>query len=51
MCYPMGGTVDGLAGDHVLVAPPYTIDESHIAEIVDKLDAAIAGALDAAKAA
>jgi adenosylmethionine-8-amino-7-oxononanoate aminotransferase len=51
MCYPMGGTVDGLAGDHVLLAPPYTIDEGHIAEIVDKLDAAIAGALNAAKAA
>ena len=41
MCYPMGGTVDGLEGDHVLLAPPYIIDDTHVAEIVDKLDAAI----------
>ncbi|GKS89429.1 aspartate aminotransferase family protein [Acidovorax sp. SUPP2539] len=23
LCYPFGGTVDGLRGDHVLLAPPY----------------------------
>lgn len=51
MCYPMGGTVDGLEGDHVLLAPPYIIDETHVAEIVDKLDTAINGALETAKAA
>ena len=44
MCYPMGGTVDGKHGDHILLAPPYIIDGDHIAEIVDKLS----GALDAA---
>jgi len=42
ICYPMGGLVDGAAGDHVMLAPPFIIDENHIAEIVDKLDAAIA---------
>ena len=41
MCYPMGGTVDGLRGDHILLAPPYTITEDHITEIVDKLDRAL----------
>lgn len=51
MVYPMGGTVDGQAGDHVLIAPPYIIDESHVAELVDKLDSAINGALTASKAA
>ena len=45
LCYPMGGTVDGRHGDHVLLAPPYIIDENHIAEIVDKLSQAINAAL------
>nr|WP_276204516.1 aminotransferase class III-fold pyridoxal phosphate-dependent enzyme [Pseudomonas putida] len=47
MCYPMGGTIDGQRGDHILLAPPYIIDSRHIDEIVDKLalaiDSAIAG--------
>jgi len=51
MVYPMGGTVDGQAGDHVLIAPPYIINETHVAELVDKLDSAIDGALTASKAA
>lgn len=38
MCYPMGGTIDGLKGSHVLLAPPYIIDQGHVHEIVDKLD-------------
>src|SRR5690349_13152647 len=25
MCYPMGGTIDGRQGDHVLLAPPYIV--------------------------
>ena len=37
ICYPMGGIVDGKSGDHVMLAPPYIINESHIAEIMDKL--------------
>jgi adenosylmethionine-8-amino-7-oxononanoate aminotransferase len=45
ICYPMGGTVDGLHGDHVLLAPPYIIDSGHCDEIVDKLAAAIQAAL------
>ena len=51
MCYPMGGTVDGLAGDHVLLAPPFIIDDTHVDEIVGKLDNAISDALETSKAA
>jgi adenosylmethionine-8-amino-7-oxononanoate aminotransferase len=40
MCYPMGGTIDGKRGDHVIIAPPYTIEDQHIDEIIDKLSAA-----------
>jgi adenosylmethionine-8-amino-7-oxononanoate aminotransferase len=45
ICYPMGGTVDGQRGDHVLLAPPYIIDETHVAEIVSKLSEAINAAI------
>lgn len=41
MCYPMSGTINGRDGHHVLLAPPYIIDESHIGEIVDKLEASL----------
>jgi adenosylmethionine-8-amino-7-oxononanoate aminotransferase len=48
MCYPMGGTIDGRRGDHVLLAPPYTIDASHVDAIVGGLAAAIDAAVAAA---
>jgi len=35
MCYPMGGTIDGQRGDHVLFAPPYIITQNQIGDIVD----------------
>jgi len=41
MCYPMGGTVDGERGDHVLLAPPFIIETGHADEIVEKLAAAL----------
>ena len=37
ICYPAGGIVDGKSGDHVMLAPPFIVNASHIAEIVDKL--------------
>lgn len=37
MCYPMGGTIDGKQGHHILLAPPYIIESTHIAAITDKL--------------
>jgi adenosylmethionine-8-amino-7-oxononanoate aminotransferase len=46
MVYPMGGTVDGNRGDHVLLAPPFIIDDAAIDVIVewlgDAIDAAVA---------
>jgi adenosylmethionine-8-amino-7-oxononanoate aminotransferase len=45
VCYPMGGIVDGTRGDHVMLAPPFIVEEHHLAEIVDKLGDAIDTAL------
>ncbi|MEM9423098.1 MAG: aspartate aminotransferase family protein, partial [Pseudomonadota bacterium] len=45
ICYPMGGTIDGRNGDHVLLAPPYIMQEHHIDEIVSKLKAGLDNAL------
>jgi len=42
MCYPMGGTVDGVRGDHVLLAPPYIVSESEIEDLADRLVDAVA---------
>lgn len=41
MCYPMGGTIDGARGDHVLLAPPFIVEDAHLDELVDKLSRAI----------
>ena len=48
ICSPMGGTVDGRRGDHVLLAPPFILSDDQVGEIVDKLDTAFAEALPAA---
>ena len=45
ICYPMGGTIDGQQGDHVLLAPPFIIDSGHIDEIVSKFDKALKATL------
>lgn len=45
MCYPGGGTIDGRRGNHVLLAPPFIIDDGHVEEIVDKLGGSIDAAL------
>lgn len=45
MCYPMGGTIDGVQGDHVLLAPPYIIQPEQVDLIVDRLAAAINAAV------
>jgi adenosylmethionine-8-amino-7-oxononanoate aminotransferase len=45
MVYPMGGTIDGLSGDHVLLAPPFIIDAAGIDAIVARLGDAIEAAL------
>jgi adenosylmethionine-8-amino-7-oxononanoate aminotransferase len=45
MCYPMGGTIDGQRGDHVMLAPPFILEEPQLDELVDKLSRAIDGAI------
>jgi adenosylmethionine-8-amino-7-oxononanoate aminotransferase len=45
MVYPMGGTIDGQKGDHVLLAPPFIATAANIDEIVDRLGGALDDAL------
>ena len=45
ICYPMGGNVDGIAGDTVIIAPPYNASLSELDEIIDRLDLSIRQAL------
>ena len=40
VCYPSSGTADGLAGDHVLLAPPFTASAAELDEMLDRLAAA-----------
>ena len=37
ICYPMGGNIDGIRGDVVIISPPYIATEAELGEIVDKL--------------
>ena len=51
LCYPMGGTIDGRRGHHILLAPPFIINEEELDLIVDRLSStlnAILPALDQA---
>jgi adenosylmethionine-8-amino-7-oxononanoate aminotransferase len=43
--YPAGGTVNGRDGDHVLIAPPFIIEDGQIDELVGKLSRALDTAL------
>ncbi len=45
MVYPMGGTLDGARGDHVLLAPPFIVQADMIDTIVDRLGDAVDAAL------
>jgi adenosylmethionine-8-amino-7-oxononanoate aminotransferase len=45
LCYPMGGTVDGVQGDHVLFAPPFIVEASQLDELVEKFSAALSTTL------
>ena len=45
LCYPMGGTIDGARGDHVLLAPPYIASDGDIHRIVERLGRAIDAAI------
>ena len=37
LIYPGGGTADGRAGDHILLAPPYNVTDGELEMIVDLL--------------
>ncbi len=41
LVYPMQGSVDGISGDHILLAPPAIITKEQIAWAVDQLSASI----------
>jgi len=45
MVYPMGGTLDGRRGDHVLIAPPFIVTPGDIDAIVERLGNAVDAAL------
>lgn len=44
-CYPMAGSVDGTAGDHAILAPPFIATEAEILEIADRFAGAVADVL------
>jgi adenosylmethionine-8-amino-7-oxononanoate aminotransferase len=49
--YPMGGTIDGRRGDHVLLAPPFVSSDAELAEMVSRLKDAVERALQEARSA
>jgi adenosylmethionine-8-amino-7-oxononanoate aminotransferase len=47
LVYPGGGTIDGVRGDHILIAPPFIVDAATVDAIVER----VGDAIDAAVAA
>ncbi|MEM9911001.1 MAG: aspartate aminotransferase family protein [Pseudomonadota bacterium] len=47
ICYPMAGTIDGKRGDHILLAPPFIIEDAQLDELTDRLSTALAEVLSA----
>jgi adenosylmethionine-8-amino-7-oxononanoate aminotransferase len=47
ICYPAGGTADGWRGDHILLAPPFIVTPSEVAEICDRVGDAVNAAIGA----
>ncbi|MCL2894407.1 aspartate aminotransferase family protein [Brenneria tiliae] len=41
LVYPMGGTVDGQYGDHILIAPPFIVTEQQLDFVVETLASVI----------
>ena len=50
VCYPAGGTADGINGDHVLLAPAFVIRESEVEMLVDLLERSLGETLGAVEA-
>jgi adenosylmethionine-8-amino-7-oxononanoate aminotransferase len=49
MVYPMGGTIDGIRGDHVLLAPPFIVNREQVDAIVERLGDAVDAAIGTEK--
>jgi adenosylmethionine-8-amino-7-oxononanoate aminotransferase len=49
MVYPMGGTIDGVRGDHVLLAPPFIVNRERVDMIVERLGDAVDAAVASVK--
>ena len=47
ICYPVGGNVDGIDGDVVIIAPPYNVTDAELTEIAGKTATAIRQVLKA----
>lgn len=47
LMYPMGGTIDGVQGDHVLLAPPFICTDTDISEIVARFARTVSQVLPA----
>lgn len=45
ICYPIGGNVDGINGDIVILAPPYNATDAELSEIVEKMALSIKSVL------
>ena len=43
--YPMPGTIDGVHGDHIMLAPPFIATDAEIDEIIEAVAAAIPAAI------
>ncbi len=41
LCYPMGGTIDGARGDHILLAPPFIISDEELDLLLGRLSEAV----------
>lgn len=51
ICYPMGGTIDGRMGDHILLAPPFIISDSEMEFLVRTLTQVIDTTVDKIRSA
>lgn len=49
ICYPGGGTADGADGAHVLLAPPFVLQQTHIEEFCDRFASALESAFESMK--
>jgi adenosylmethionine-8-amino-7-oxononanoate aminotransferase len=36
ICYPGSGSADGVSGDHLLLAPPFTLTDGELGELIEK---------------